>query len=490
MESGRRQHNRDLFTAINSVKLRRFDKAFEPYRNAFVVGDLQQQKFIINELVSSLILAESSKLCEERGRCMEGEDRTSPLEEIFTCSLCEEFFHIPVTLVCGHTFCLQCLETYQRHEQTTCPSCGHESTLRYASNIVLRELSRMWFPEKTDIRNDIAKAKKLLNERRTEEFKEFMNDLVTKYPNNVDILYLSANAYKSMKNYSQALKYLDLACSLAPFCSKVFYARGEVLASLEEPEEAMAMFLRASALKQNDTNYRSSLTLHLEILLSNICDPSIACSPTPSSNAETGLTTKNLVKGLPVKSELNLDESVSAVRNLSSKRQFPHDAQRQLTTNFAESFRTNPTDHSNESTRKALPDEILVNEGSFCEVKETENIQDKEEHLSSVCPTNTTVTSTSNIPSELECNMCFKLIYDPVTTPCGHSLCQSCLRRCLDHRFECPCCRTNLQTYLEHLMVGNVRTCEVLERILLLKFNEDYQARRISYKNELFEFAR
>ena len=466
-----------------SVQPRRFDEAFEPYRNAFILGDIQQQNVIINELVSSLVSAETCKLTEERGNCME--EVKPKEEEVFTCNLCQELFHLPVTLLCGHTFCLGCLENYQRQGRTICPGCGLESNLRYTSNIVVRQLARVWFPEKTDIRNCIAEANKLLNEGKMREFREFTNNLSTKYPENVDILYLRANGSKCMKNYSDALKDLDFACGLAPFCSKVLHARGELLARLDEPEEAMAMFLRASALKPNDPTYRCSLTSYLEKLLRNICNSSIPCIPSSTNNTAPESTVKKVLKRPPIKSEINFDESATTARNLPRGRQIPNETQVDH-----EAIRTDPTDHGNESTfRTNLTEKMLVAKDKM-EVEE-ENITEAQSHERVSCiQRNIMVPPKSNIPSELECKLCFNLLYEPVTTPCGHSLCRSCLRRCLDHRFDCPCCRTNLQNYLEHFLMGNVGTSKVLERILLLKFNEEYQARRISYEKDLLEFSR
>jgi hypothetical protein len=34
---------------------------------------------------------------------------------------------------------------------------------------------------------------------------------------------------------------------------------------------------------------------------------------------------------------------------------------------------------------------------------------------------------------DFECTLCFKLLYEPVTTPCGHSFCRSCLHQSMDH---------------------------------------------------------
>ncbi|KAF2148226.1 hypothetical protein K461DRAFT_58841 [Myriangium duriaei CBS 260.36] len=42
---------------------------------------------------------------------------------------------------------------------------------------------------------------------------------------------------------------------------------------------------------------------------------------------------------------------------------------------------------------------------------------------------------------ELDCQVCYNLMLDPVTTPCGHTLCRKCLVRSLDHSLHCPVCR-------------------------------------------------
>lgn len=37
------------------------------------------------------------------------------------------------------------------------------------------------------------------------------------------------------------------------------------------------------------------------------------------------------------------------------------------------------------------------------------------------------------LTSDFECTLCLKLFYEPVTTPCGHSFCRSCLHQSMDH---------------------------------------------------------
>ncbi|PWW75535.1 hypothetical protein C7212DRAFT_296354 [Tuber magnatum] len=43
--------------------------------------------------------------------------------------------------------------------------------------------------------------------------------------------------------------------------------------------------------------------------------------------------------------------------------------------------------------------------------------------------------------ADLECQVCYGMLLDPVTTYCGHTFCRGCLERVLDHSRHCPSCR-------------------------------------------------
>lgn len=45
---------------------------------------------------------------------------------------------------------------------------------------------------------------------------------------------------------------------------------------------------------------------------------------------------------------------------------------------------------------------------------------------------------------DLDCQVCYNLMLDPTTTPCGHTWCRKCLARILDHSNLCPVCRRYL----------------------------------------------
>lgn len=54
------------------------------------------------------------------------------------------------------------------------------------------------------------------------------------------------------------------------------------------------------------------------------------------------------------------------------------------------------------------------------------------------------VTVAAILGDEFDCTLCSKLLYEPVTTPCGHTFCRNCLVRAIDRTDNCPICRTVL----------------------------------------------
>jgi len=52
---------------------------------------------------------------------------------------------------------------------------------------------------------------------------------------------------------------------------------------------------------------------------------------------------------------------------------------------------------------------------------------------------------TDKIEEDFCCMVCMDLVFKPVTTPCGHNICQSCLSRSFKAKeFRCPSCRADL----------------------------------------------
>jgi hypothetical protein len=68
-----------------------------------------------------------------------------------------------------------------------------------------------------------------------------------------------------------------------------------------------------------------------------------------------------------------------------------------------------------------------------------------------------------SLVSELTCEICFSLLHQPVTTPCQHTFCSSCLQRSIDHSTICPLCRQDLPGYAyfqlhpHNRLISNIR---------------------------------
>lgn len=82
---------------------------------------------------------------------------------------------------------------------------------------------------------------------------------------------------------------------------------------------------------------------------------------------------------------------------------------------------------------------------------------------------------------DFECTLCLKLLFEPVTTPCGHSFCRSCLLQTMDHGNKCPMCRM--------VLFINPRTYPIsvsLNNIIQKNFPEEYAERKLEHENLTF----
>ncbi|KAL9239504.1 hypothetical protein vseg_013818 [Gypsophila vaccaria] len=79
---------------------------------------------------------------------------------------------------------------------------------------------------------------------------------------------------------------------------------------------------------------------------------------------------------------------------------------------------------------------------------------------------------------DFDCTLCLKLLFEPVTTPCGHSFCRSCLFQSMDRSNKCPLCRTVL-----FITPRTCATCVTLNNIIQKNFPVEYEERKSENDN-------
>ncbi|KAH8169727.1 ATP-dependent protease la (LON) substrate-binding domain-containing protein [Sarocladium implicatum] len=85
--------------------------------------------------------------------------------------------------------------------------------------------------------------------------------------------------------------------------------------------------------------------------------------------------------------------------------------------------------------------------------------------------------------SEMDCQVCYALYYDPLTTSCGHTFCRNCLHRILDHSRYCPICRRKL-TINPLLNRSSCPSNQSISRIIETYWADDLRARGEAIANE------
>lgn len=79
---------------------------------------------------------------------------------------------------------------------------------------------------------------------------------------------------------------------------------------------------------------------------------------------------------------------------------------------------------------------------------------------------------------DFDCTLCLKLLYEPITTPCGHTFCRSCIFQSMDRGNRCPLCRT--------VLFISPRTCAIsvtLNSIIERNFPQEYAERKLEHES-------
>lgn len=380
-------------------------------------------------------------------RAVKGVDERE--EKEFLCSLCGCFYIEPVTLNCGHTLCKTCIIPVGEISVSAvyCKLCGSKNYENNLSiNVLVSQLIQKWFPDEYE--REVKQLEEIVRRKpqgNQQKIVESVSDVLNKSPKQVTALKLRSHAFLQMGLYKKALEDVDLACDLRPFLSSVFHQRGVVLMKVGDYHAASSSFSRALALDPMvDPRFRSELLtclthtldseradLRRKLLpgdhLGDLTRNSACQSPHTDKTNDHSLKHSFLQKGSSLKRPI---EDTSDSCSLCS---------REWRSKYFKS-----------ST------ELISNSTKLCEANAVRELED------------------------LECKVCYNILYEPVTTTCGHTFCRTCLQRGLDYRSECPCCRRALNCGVERNTKVNVIIKETVKKF----FADEYAEREKSFIEE------
>ncbi|XP_028904080.1 LON peptidase N-terminal domain and RING finger protein 2 isoform X1 [Ornithorhynchus anatinus] len=305
-----------------------------------------------------------------------------------------------------------------------------------------------------------------------------------------------------MKNYKQALHDADAVCQSEPLWSKGHYVKAQALSGLGRTEEALKEFLYCVALNPDwsltkkeaqkimcemffpalenvHDDLTSSVRSHTPYprwkskFLSSITiqppvedDSSAGCSKdsvfrltkTPSQESDVFQSTDSSVSHHVV--NLHFEDAPKTLKTVPSRFASPR---------LKREFTSDLEDVQNSDIPNKIPKEAG---DSFPVISAGPKFEENPQFLVDA--------------SDFECSLCMRLFYEPVTTPCGHTFCQKCLERCLDHTPDCPLCKENLSEFLAN---RSYKKTILTEALIVRYLPEELSERKKLYDDEIKELS-
>ncbi|XP_077165047.1 LON peptidase N-terminal domain and RING finger protein 3 isoform X2 [Paroedura picta] len=253
----------------------------------------------------------------------------------------------------------------------------------------------------------------------------------------------------TLKCCEEALHDAEMACRLQPYWMKGHLRKGQALANLGKTEEALHEFLFCLAVDvRNRTAKLEAQEVNVEQNKSRVGDQKeVDCvsvgKPTPAAESgEDTVSDKDRQASVPGSALLISGKC----RILNRKR------------------------CSEEPPDASVPSKIMKRDPN-----------DENGSRAGNCVLFEFVDS-----SDMECSLCMRLFYEPITTPCGHTFCLKCLERCLDHNPKCPLCKEGLSECL-----ATRKHCKnmLMEELIAKYLPDELTERRKLHEEEIAELS-
>ncbi|EZA54315.1 LON peptidase N-terminal domain and RING finger protein [Ooceraea biroi] len=300
------------------------------------------------------------------------------------------------------------------------------------------------------------------NERRFLQSRESRDTFQT--PNSPLHLSNRAHVLLLLNRPLAALTDADHAVRLRPDWGKGHYRRGIALSALGRHEEALYALCISVAIDKNPQAVRYELTKVLHRVLSpGVRRQNVLSSRTPYSLTKAMSRTRNHHQLMNPKRcrRLALNRS-DCEDNSSDEEGFTQSINRRLRSSILPQINTKV---------QANLDRV------YQHIEKLKRVEPRPAEI--LLPP-----LSGGTAGELDCILCCRLLWKPVTTPCGHTYCWMCLDRCLDYSSACPLCVTSLADYLAS---SQKTVTDFVERALKTVAPAEYTSRAVSHQLELVQ---
>ncbi|XP_012675221.2 LON peptidase N-terminal domain and RING finger protein 2 [Clupea harengus] len=417
--------------------------------------------------------------------------------DLFTCKLCKCLLSEPTTLECGHTFCKRCLEDTGVKECSSCHSkinnsLGEDGIHGFRVNVVLSSLLDKWFESESKSRRFWLEADGIWKKHDLANALEKFNKAVEIAPSICRLLGRRAELHMEMRNFSQAIQDADSVCRLKPQCPKARYTKAKALSGAGRAEEALQQYFYCVALKPDWTVVKLEAQKVLSELFSSVFEEDGLSAPLPSrqTGPSSRLKPSSLLNSLPPSYSTPGSSKDSSATLPKSGEGSVGTGSSSLPLGKADGQFENPKSLS--AVLSALPCPSSLKRKGSTEHRHAPPCKHLRPDGSSSSTAVTTSSGVRQVPTELldsgdlECSLCMRLFYEPVTTRCGHTFCLKCLERCMDHNPNCPLCKENLS---ESVASRGYSKTFLMEEVLQRYLGEELGERRKVHEEEMKELS-
>ncbi|XP_038269212.1 LON peptidase N-terminal domain and RING finger protein 1-like isoform X3 [Dermochelys coriacea] len=392
--------------------------------------------------------------------------------EVFLCPACRFVLWDPVTVSCGHSFCKRCLGGALPSRCLVCR--GRLKLLGSRAvhcNVLLGGLLEKCLDRDTKLARLQSHLQDLLRSRDYRAALRTTQKGLELAPDDVSLRLCRSEVYVALQQYSEALEDLEVVYRSEPEEFEGYFRKGKVLLEMGQKSEALLQFHHCLTLNPSFPAAQHEM----EKLLTQ------DGSPLPGTVVEL-----LSAASLDFKSSSSGKEGAGPLLRPSAAGEYGQDPERETEDGKGEALSELSQLEPRIPQQPAWWLRRRKDSGTSAERQEGRSLGIGEETAAKSSHRLEPELRDLLSVSDLECSLCIRMFFEPVTTPCGHTFCKECLERCLDHRPNCPLCKQSLREYLK---AGKYNPTVLLVEIMAATFPSQLADRKRVHEAEMAELA-